>query len=239
MRPAQPISAPAVSAGEVRRARVISLALLALAGCALWLAVPRFVVGVATAPFGDILSSLDSAGAAVTERAERGYRRAMNWQHGPEVDASLGALTLAAARREALAGDGEAARQQLTESAELHRASLAQSPLQPYVWTRLAQAEIALDTPQQAVAALRMALDTGAMEPGLVVARLSLAFVLWNDLDEALRARMAGQIRHAAKLYPMALARSAIQRRAQDKVLEAIETDTDLLRRFSLAYSRV
>lgn len=239
MRPAQPMSAPPVSAGEVRRARLMSLLLLALGGCALWLAVPRFAAGVASAPFGDIMATLDTAGIAATERAERGYRRALMWQHNPQAEADLGALSLGAARRETQADHGEAARALLADSAELHRASLAQSPLQPYAWTRLAQAEIALDEPQQAVAALRMALDTGAMEPGLVVARLSLAFVLWNDLDEELRARMSGQIRRAAKLYPLALARVAIQRRAQDKVLGAIEADTDLLRRFSQAYSQV
>ncbi len=237
MRPAQPISAPAASAGELRRARLLSLLLIALAGGALWLAVPRFAAGVASAPFGDVLAALDTAGVAATERAERGYRRALRWQRHPQIEADLGALSLGEARRETLADHGEAARVLLAESAALHRASLAQSPLQPYAWTRLAQTEIALEAPQQAVAALRMALDSGPMEPALVVARLSLSFVLWNDLDDGLRTRMAGQIRHAAKLYPMALARIAVQRRAQDKVLGAIEDDTDLLRRFSQAYS--
>lgn len=239
MRLAQPVSALAASAGELRRARILSLILLALAGAMLWLAVPRFAAGVAVAPFGDILGALDTAAPAAVDRAEHGYRRALEWQRSPQTQADLGALSLAAARRETLTGNGEAVNRLLAESATLHRAALAQSPLQPYAWTRLAQTEIALDAPEQGVAALRMALDSAPWDPGLVTARLGLAFMLWGDLDNELRGRLSGQIRHAARLYPLALARIASQRRAQDRVLVAIEDDTELLRRFSLAYSRL
>lgn len=240
MRPTQSAHATARSAQESGRSRLISLLLLGVAGCALWLAVPRFAAGLAIAPHGDTLSALDVASTATAERAERGYRRAHVWQDSPQIDTNFGALALAASRREALAGNAEAANQRLAQSAELHRAGLALSPLQPYAWTRLAQTDIARDAPRgEAVAALRMALDSGPWEPALVIPRIALAFAVWNDLDADLRARMVGQIRHAAQIYPLALARLASQRRAQDKVLGAIEDDTDLLRRFSQAYSRI
>lgn len=218
----------------------MSLACLVIAGGALWLAVPRLASGFAIAPYGDILATLETASPAAAARAERGYRRAARWLQSPQTAADLGALAFAAARRDGLAGDGEAARARLTESAELHRAALTLSPLQPYVWTRLVQTELAAEGPRAPAAAhLGMALDSAPWEPALVVPRLGLAFLMWNDLDADLRVRLDRQIRHAAWLYPMALARVASQRRAQDKVLSAIEDDSELLRRFSLAYSRL
>ena len=86
---------------------------------------------------------------------------------------------------------------------------------------------------------MRMAIDTAPWEPALMTARLGLAFVLWENFDAETRERLNLQIRHAARLYPTSLARQARSYRAQDHVLQALDNDPDLLRRFSLAYSRI
>jgi hypothetical protein len=230
----------AVSAGQ---ARVTSCVLLCVAAAMLYLAVPRLTAGVAVAPHGTTLAALDktpSPNAAAQDRAAQAHRRALAWRDDPQSHAALGALALAAAARAAAAGDPALAREALARSAAEHRAALAMAPLQPYVWTRLVQDELAAaGASAEAAGHMRMAIDTAPWEPALMTARLGLAFVLWEHFDDAMRDRLGGQIRHAARLYSTSLARQARAYRAQDHVLQALDDDPDLLRRFSLAYSRI
>jgi|LNFM01.1.fsa_nt_gb hypothetical protein len=230
----------AVGRGE---AWLLSCMLLGFAAAILCLAVPRFMVGVYVAPHDATLTALDKTPApnvAAQGRAMEAHRRALAWHDNSQSHAALGALHLAASARAALAGDPAAAREALARSASEHRAALALAPLQPYVWTRLVQDELADGGPsREAAQHMRMAIDTAPWEPALMTARLGLAFVLWENFDVETRERLNVQIRHAARLYPTALARQARSYRAQDHVLQALDNDPDLLRRFSLAYSRI
>jgi hypothetical protein len=210
----------------------------------LWLATPRFAASVAIAAHGDTLAGLSAepspAIAAARERALKAYQRARGWHQNPQIAAGLGALRLASARRMAGAGDYDGARALIVQSAADDRAALAAAPLQPYVWTRLVQADLAgaSDAPE-AVRHLRMAVAAAPWEPDLITARIGLAFAFWGALDEATKLGLESQIRYAAKVYPMALARQSRRYRTQNDVLQILEDDADLLRRFSLAYARI
>ncbi|MFN4281752.1 MAG: hypothetical protein ACK4NA_03835 [Alphaproteobacteria bacterium] len=220
--------------------RLVSFVLLGVAVCGLWLAVPRLGNGLAVAPHTDTLGALGQPSppsAEAQRRAAAAYERAVAWHDSPEIRAARGAVILAAAAR---AVDPGAARGDLERSVREHRLALAGSPASPYVWTRLLQGEIALNADPAIIARhLRLALASAPWEPGLITARLGLAFAVWSDLAPADRDAFAPQIRHAARLYPASLARQARARRAQEHVIQALETDPDLLRRFSLAYSRL
>lgn len=234
----QPLGAASVMAAGP--SRLLSVILLAFAACTLWLAVPRVGNGLAVAPHGDTLAGLGLTSPPSVEaqrRAAASYERAAAWHDSPDACAALGALSLAAAARTV---DPAAVRDELTRSVSEHRCALAASPVSPYVWTRLLQGEIALAVDRAVIARhLRLALASAPWEPGLVAARLGLAFAVWNDLAPADRDAFAPQIRHAARLYPASLARQARARRAQEHVIAALESEPDLLRRFSLAYSRL
>jgi hypothetical protein len=209
----------------------------------LWLAVPRLFATVISAPHGSLIEELDKPGASTNsarERAAIAYSRALEWHQDARESAGLGALYLAAAQGALAKGDRKLADENLDASIAYHKAALSQSPLQPYVWTRLVQAEIGRDADFALAAGhLRMAVATAPWEPPLVVARLGLAFVLWDQFDASTRDRLAEQIRYAARFFPTALARQARLHRAQEIVLQIVDRDADLLRRFSLAYSRI
>lgn len=233
----QPDSQPGAAAGP---SRLLSLVLLAVASCGLWLAVPRLGSGVAIAPHADTLAALGQPSppsAEAQRRAATAYERALAWHDSAEARAALGALHLAAAAR---AGEAEGARAELARSVSEHRRALVAAPASPYVWTRLLQGEIALEADPAAIARhLRLSLASAPWEPGLITARLGLAFAVWGDLAPSDREEFVPQIRHAARLYPASLARQTRARRAQEHVIQALEKDPDLLRRFSLAYSRL
>jgi hypothetical protein len=227
----------------VLQARAASALALVVAGLMLVLAVPRFFGALAAAPHGAIAALLDKpelVSDAALARARAAYSRALLSHDAPQHQADLGALDLALAQRRFAAGEENAARQALAASIADQRLSLAAEPLQAYVWTRLAQAELrdATDLPA-AARALAMAIETAPWEPALVMARIGLSLRYGDEFAPDLRSALDLQIRHAARFYPTALAHQARQYRAQDQVLRALETDADLLRRFSLAYSRI
>ncbi|HEY4135441.1 MAG TPA: hypothetical protein VGO34_09510 [Alphaproteobacteria bacterium] len=225
--------------------RLVSAALLLVSLFVLWLAAPRFAAGVATAPHGDTVANADRPGSGAPgdgalARAIAGHRKALSWRSDPGTTGGLGKLYLIEAQRSFAAGDAETGRGLLRESVLYGRASLAAAPLQPYVWTRLVQAEVGDGAPaDEAARHLSMAMETAPWEPALAVAQLGLAFMLWDQFDPATQASFGQHVRYAARFYPGALARQTRQHRAQDQVLRALEDDPDLLRRFSLAYSRL
>ncbi len=226
----------------VRQSRLLSIVLLGIAAFTMALALPRFAAGLVAAPHVDTLADLGQAAAPSANaqaRALAAYNRALDWQDAPENHAALGAFVLATGMRAMLAGDAIAAREAFTRSVAEHRAALVASPLNPYVWTRLLQGDLALGRDAAEVARhLRLAIASAPWEPRLITARLGLAFAAWEDLDEDSRRALRPQILHAARLYPASLARQARLHRAQEQVLQALESEPDLLRRFSLAYSR-
>lgn len=227
----------------VLQARVSSMLALIVAGFMLMVAVPRFFSAAASAPHSATVAHLGQpelvSDAALT-RARTAYSRALLWHESPQLRADLGALNLALAQRRFAAGEAVAAREVLNASIADHRASLATKPLQAYVWSRLAQAQLRDDESSSAVPqALAMAIETAPWEPALVTARIGLALRYRGEMPPDLRSTLEQQIRHAARFYPTALARQARQHRAQDQILHALDSDADLLRRFSLAYSRV
>jgi len=234
---------PALIVMGAGQSRLLSALLLGIAVAAVALAGPRFAAGFVAAPHVDMLADLGQAtppSVSVQARAKAAHGRALAWHAAPENHAALGALALAAGAHAAQAGDIEEARAALARSVVEHRAALAMSPLEPYVWARLLQGELGLGAdPADVRAHLRLALASAPWEPGVVTARLGLAFASWSDLDDDTRRLFEPQIIHAARLYPSSLARQARTHRAQEQVLQALESAPDLLRRFSLAYSRI
>lgn len=246
--PQEPFGAPtadqapfgplAMSAGL---SRLVSVILLGIAVFTVTLAVPRFISGLATAPHSDnivLLGTADPPSVDAQARALAGYNRALAWHAAPEIHGAIGALMWSAGARAASAGDDVAAREAFERSVFEHRAALAGSPLDSYAWTRLLQGDIALGIDgADVVRHARLAIASAPWEPSLITARLGLVFAVWNALDQDMRRSLEPQIFHAARLYPASLARKARLHRVQDQILRTLESDPDLLRRFSQAYS--
>lgn len=229
--------------GVSRPLRLVTLGCLVLAAATLWLAMPRFFAAIAAAPHHATVVALGAEPApsdAAVARALAGKLLALDWHSAPRHHADAGALLLHRARIAATRGDGDAARAALVASIDRHRAALRMAPVQPYAWTRLVQAEVALGLAPQIVAAhLRLAILAAPREPALVVPRLGPALTLWPALDATTRALAAEQIRRAARWFPSALARQARRTYALETVLSVLADDADLTRRFAEAYARL
>lgn len=82
---------------------------------------------------------------------------------------------------------------------------LASSPLHPRQWLDLAQRRAASGDRRGALAALRLSILAGAVEPSIQLRRLRLALTLMGDMDGEERTMLERQVRLSYILYPSAV----------------------------------
>ncbi len=117
------------------------------------------------------------------------------------------------------------------------RMSLGNNPAQPYVWLRLAQAELMQDgVGARSAFAFAMSLETGPQVIGLMKPRVILGLILWPVLDERQRDRVLAQIRGLARYNARMLAETVLHRAALPLVQKALANDPDLMRAFLDVY---
>ena len=99
------------------------------------------------------------------------------------------------------------ARREALEASMKHaRTAVAQAPLQPMTWYRIAAASSSLGTrPRRAAAALEMSMLAGRVEPTLLVPRLQLAYRYRRWLGQDGQALLADQTLLAWRLQPRRL----------------------------------
>ena len=117
------------------------------------------------------------------------------------------------------------------------RSSLGNNPAQPYVWLRLAQAELMEDgVGARSAFAFAMSLETGPQVIGLMRPRVILGLILWSVLDERQQERVLAQIRGLARYNPRILVETVLHRAALPLVQRALADEPELMRAFLSIY---
>lgn len=203
------------------------------------LALPRLVGAVAATggePAIERLREGGTIGGLAIERARRAFaaaQRVMPRDYRQPRD--LGLIELVAAE---LAEPGSAARKAaLGEALRLNREALASNPAQPYVWLRLAQAELmAKGVGSEAAGAFAMSFKTGTQIVDLMQPRVSLGLTLWPALQAPERQRVLAQIRGLARFNARLLAETVLERPGLAQVRAALEDEPKLLAAFLEIY---
>ena len=197
------------------------------------LAVPRLVAAVVLLPGDPILSEALSGLPIAVEELDllADTRRTASWSGDARVEAELGAVLLRSAGARGF--EAPEGRNLLEEAAAALRRGLTRSPADPYAWARLARIEMLLDGPTaHAGRVLRMSYLTGIYEPTLLLPRLSLAFRLWEHLDDKTRGMTDQQIRQAWRTTPEHLFKLSAKWRATKTVAHALAGSPEDLRVF-------
>lgn len=121
----------------------------------------------------------------------------------------------------------------LESSVAAARQSLTNNPAQPYVWLRLAQAELlAHGVGTNAALAFTMSLETGPQVIDLMQPRVILGLVLWPVLDERQQTRVLAQIRGLARYNARILAETVLDRPGLPQVRMALADEPELMAEF-------
>jgi hypothetical protein len=192
--------------------RRITASVIALIGVfTMALAFPRFVGGTFMAPYHEVLLRLQAGGTVTAEEidhAANAYQSALLWHENGAWVGNLGALRLAGAD---LAGyTTEEGRRLLELSLKTNRWAVTVSPLQPFAWTQMVQAQVLrYGITPEVDPLLRHAIATAPYQPDLIFQRARLALVLWPFLSEETRELARTQFLAVARADVMELVRMA------------------------------
>lgn len=140
----------------------------------------------------------------------------------------LALIELLAARR--LEATDPERPKRLQASIAAGRQSLGNNPAQPYVWLRLAQAELlANGIGVEAALAFTMSLETGPQVIDLMQPRVVLGLLLWPVLDEQQQSRVLAQIRGLARYNTRILAETVLDRPGLPQVRLALKDEPELM----------
>ncbi len=127
----------------------------------------------------------------------------------------------------------------VADSIAAARRSLGNNPAQPYVWLRLAQAELMHEgIGVQAAFAFAMSLETGPQVVDLMQPRVVLGLILWPVLDERQQDRVLAQIKGLARYNARMLAETVLHRPALPLVRRALADEPELMKAFLEVYLR-
>ena len=213
----------------------------------LWVPLGVCLVGVTVLAlslprFGTAMLAVSPAGLAVPgkapeytpEQLDRQVERqvsAVGWRPTPETAAVLSALSIAQARNRGF--DTAAGRESLQRTSAAARVSLVLTPLDSFVWARLAHAEMLLHgTAPQAAQALRMSMLSARYPRELVPTRLTLGLLLWPALDNDTRRLLLEQITLAQRTMPWALPTVARESNGAGIIRVALAADPEALAGF-------
>lgn len=204
------------------------------------MAVPRFVAGAITSPFDETIREL-GRGETVSRvdlRIARASRiSALRWYELARFESDLGILNYTIARQLDRESELHGKLIDGAIAADLNAISLA--PTAAYSWLRLAQAHIERDGRAADIAPyLRMSYAMARYDPRVVLTRLDIALLFWNDLPDDVKQDTEGQIRLAMKWFPVDLVRYTRARHRLSQVRTALATDPEVRARFDLLYVR-
>ena len=232
---------PVVRPERQRLRERIWLPLLALAAgvAVLALSVPRFATAVTMVPPAG-LAIPGPAPAYTPEELDRQVERqigAVASRPTPTNAAVLSALSAMQARNRGY--DTPEGKESLQRASAAARISLVFTPINPYVWTRLAHVEMLLNGPGQYPAeAFRMSVLAARYPRDLMPARLTLGVMLWPSLDNDTRRLLFEQIALAQRTMPWVLPRVALESDGAGIIRVALAADPEALAGFDRGMAR-
>ena len=204
------------------------------------MATPRLVAGVITGPFDETVREI-GRGETVSRtdlRIARASRiSALRWYEPARFESDLGVLNYTIARQQER---GSELHRKLVEGAiEADLAAISLAPTAAYSWLRLAQAHIERDGRAADIAPyLRMSYAMARYDPRVVLTRLDIALLFWNDLPDDVKRDTDDQIRLAMKWFPTDLVRYTRARHRLSQVRAALSVEPEVRARFDLLYVR-
>ena len=175
------------------------------------LALPRLVGDILLVPGNAYFSGV---GGKKSDRSKKldvaisSRQAALVWSDNGRIWRELGISQLKKAQ---LSGFRSAkGRIYLADAKRALQEGLIRSPGNPFAWSRLAYIEYVSRQPSKSIAGpLKMSLVTGEHEPSLIISRLGLALLIWDDLGADVKAMFLKQLAWASKTNPKGLRRLA------------------------------
>lgn len=202
------------------------------------MAIPRLAAGILTAPFDETVREI--ARGETVSRSDLRFARAsrlsaLKWYQLAQFQSDLGVLNYTLAR---MTERGTDAHRKLIDGAiEADLKAISLAPTAAYSWLRLAQAHIERDGRAADISSyLRMSYAMARYDPRVVLTRLDIALLFWNDLPEDLQRDTDEQIRLAMKWFPQDLVRYTRARNRLTQVRAALSEDPQSRARFNLMY---
>jgi len=204
------------------------------------MAVPRLAAGIITGPFDEIVREI-ARGEKVSKvdlKIARASRiSALEWYGLAQYESDLGVLNYTLARTEERGT--ETHRKLIDGAIAADLRAIERAPTAAYSWLRLAQAHIERDGAAAADKIgpfLRMSYAMARYDPRVVLTRLDIALLFWNDLPEDLKPEVNEQIRLAMDWFPRDLVRYARARNRLSQVRNALSEDPQARARFNMMY---
>ena len=212
---------------------IVALPLIALA-------VPRLAAGIITGPFDETVREIGRGGkvSTIDLRIARASRlSALGWYRLAQFESDLGVLNYTLARTVERGTDAH--RKLIDDSIEADKRAIQLAPTAAYSWLRLAQAHIERDGAAAAdkiAPYLRMSYAMARYDPRVVLTRLDIALLVWNDLPDDLKVETDEQIRLAMKWFPLDLVRHTRARHRLSQVRAALTDEPEARARFNMMY---
>ena len=211
------------------------LAVTAAAALLLGLSVPKLLNAVAASPGEAVIERLQvnqpvgPQGLIRARDSLSSATRILPRDHTAPRDLAL--IELIAAQR--AEPEDPVRMEYLDASIEAARHSLMNNPAQPYVWLRLAQAQLlSSGLGPEAALAFTMSLETGPQVIDLMRPRVILGLVLWPVLDERQQGRVLAQSRGLARYNARILAETVLARPGLPQVRMALKDEPELMADF-------
>jgi hypothetical protein len=209
-----------------RRPILLASAMVVAGGVLVALAAPRLDGGLSLVRTAPAMHAIDGDPgldrAALEELAARLEEASESIDDG-RVQTDLGYVLRELARDSGY--DTAEGQTELGRAASHIRMGLAQSPVDPYAWLRLARVLDATDAaPRDILGALRMSVLTGPYVPKLFEGRLELALRYWDDHDEDTRVLIERQIRLAWSRIPVVIVQRSMRYERMPEVAEALDS---------------
>ncbi|MEP4377897.1 MAG: hypothetical protein ABJ215_04575 [Alphaproteobacteria bacterium] len=204
------------------------------------MAVPRLVAGIITSPFDETVREIGRGEKVprVDLRIARASRlSALGWYQFSRFESDLGILNYTLARGEDRGTDIH--RKLIDEAIGADLRSIRLAPTASYSWLRLAQAHIERDgsaAAEKIAPFLRMSYAMARYDPRVVLTRLDIALLFWNDLPDDLKSETEDQIRLAMNWFPRDLVRYTRARHRLSQVRAALSDDPQARARFNMMY---
>ena len=199
---------------------------------------PRLAAGILTGPFDETVREI-GRGKKVSKadlRIARASRiSALEWYGLARFEADLGILNYTLARANERGTDAH--RKFIDEAIAADFRAIRRAPTSAYSWLRLAQTHIERDGAAAEIAPyLRMSYAMARYDPRVVLTRLDIALLFWNDLPDDLKQDTDEQIRLAMKWFPRDLVRYTRARNRLSQVRAALSDEPQSRARFNIMY---
>jgi hypothetical protein len=184
------------------------------------LALPRLVGAILLLPFDKARSSTTPSLSKrySPDREISGRFAVLKWIDDSNVWKDIGSAYINKARTKGIRT--KAGKTELLRAKNALYESLKRAPANPFSWANLAYVDFLIDRRSKLIEhSLNMSLANGEYEPRLVLSRLGIALMIWDQLSIETKKKFTTQVDLATKISPKRLDR-IVERTRSFKIVE-------------------